>query len=339
MATSKRKRIAEPDFDRLMALARGFQTAKTFLVANQLEIFSILSAKRGKSAPEAARTVRANSRALRMLLDALVALEVVQKKEDRYFNTPLAEEFLVKGKESYRGAIFHHLHHTWEAWSHLKKAVIKGTSPKIKPEASLKEDRERTEAFIRGMYSIARGTAPKVTARIELSKVKKMLDLGGGPGTYAIYFAQKNPRLKAVVFDLPLVIPITKEIIKHHRMEKRVKTKAGDFHEDDFGKGYDLILMSQILHSNSEKECQALIKKAYNALKGGAQIVIHEFAVDESRTQPPMAVLFALHMLVNTSQGTTYTPTEMSAWLRLAGCKRTKVKKVPGTTTLVMGWK
>lgn len=339
MMATKNKKAPESDFERLMVLARGFQASKTFLVANQLEIFSLLSAKKGSRAPQVAKTLKANPRAVGMLLDALVALELLVKKEERYFNAPPAEEFLVRGKESYRGPIFHHLHNNWETWTGLKEAVKKGTAPRIKQENSLREDRKRTEAFIRGMYSIARGTAPKVLPLLKLTGVKKMLDLGGGPGTYALLFAQKNPRLKAVVFDLPLVVPITRKIIKQQGLEKRVKTMIGDFNRDDWGKNYDLILMSHILHSNSQAQCRALLKKAYQALDDGGQIVIHEFAVDESRTRPPLAAIFALHMLVNTSHGGTYTPAEMSSWLRLAGCRRTAVKKVPGHTTLVMGWK
>lgn len=338
MAIPQRK-VVEQDFGRLMAMARGFQSAQTFLTANRLDIFSVLFAKKGPSAPEVARALKVNQRAMRMLLDALAALGLVVKKNGRYYNAPVAQAFLVKGKESYRGAIFHHLHHTWEAWSHLAEVIKKGGPPAAAPQESRKEDKIRTRDFILGMYSIARGVAPQVAKLLDLSKVKKMLDLGGGPGTYAIVLAQKNPQIKAVVFDLPPVIPIAGEIIRRHGMEKKVKTMAGDYHKNDYGKDYDLILMSHILHSNGEKPCRALIRRAYRALAPGGQIVIHEFAVDESRTRPPMAAFFALHMLVNTERGGTYTPSEMAGWLKAAGCRRTRVKKVPGDTTLVIGWK
>ena len=201
------------DFWDLLAMARGFQAAKMLMVAVDLAVFDFLEEPR--SAVEAASWLKANDRATGIFLNGLAALGLVVKEVDYFRNSDISSRYLVRGKDDYRGEIIKHMENTWDrGWNDLRYTLQVGHPREADPEKWLdaKPEREEKEvrAFICGMDAIARDLAPKVTAVLNLKKVGRLLDLGGGPATYAIAFAQAHPRLKATVFDLPLPIKIAR---------------------------------------------------------------------------------------------------------------------------------
>ena len=155
-------------------------------------------------------------------MNGLAALGLLDKGVDYFKNSELASRYLVRGSENYRGAIIKHMEHTWErGWEDLKETVLVGHPRQADPEKWVDARPERDEgevrAFIWGMHAIARDLAPRVAAKLDLKGVRRLLDLGGGPATYAINFAQANPQLAATVFDLPMPIEIARENIAEKR--------------------------------------------------------------------------------------------------------------------------
>ena len=218
----------------------------------------------------------------------------------------------------------------------LTEAVRKGKSVAERPA----EDRpEQAKSFMAAMHLFASMTAPHVLAEIDLSNVKRVLDIGGGSGAYSIALCRAKPDLEAVVFDLPDIVPITRDYAAQAGMGDRISTITGDFNVDPLPEGFDLVFMSQILHSNSRHENAELIKKAYRSLNPGGQAVVQEFVVDEGRVSPPGPVLFALNMLVGTEAGDTFTEREIRAWFTDAGFVDVRRIDPPTGTTLVMGRK
>ena len=180
-------------------------------------------------------------------------------------------------------------------------------------------DEEEVRAFIWGMHAIARDLAPKVAAKLDLKAVRHLLDLGGGPATYAITFAQANPELKATVFDLPMPIEIARENIAKNGLTDRVDTLAGNFLKDDIGTGYDFIWISQILHSHDEAQCKLIIAKAVAALTPGGTLAIQDFYLNADGASPTGAAMFGVHMLAVTPRGRAYTHGEVAEWMQAAG--------------------
>jgi SAM-dependent methyltransferase len=166
---------------------------------------------------------------------------------------------------------------------------------------------------------------------LDLRGVKRALDLGGGPGTYGIALAKRG--IDVTLFDLPDTIEIAHEMIRKAGV-RNVTFRGGDFHFDDIGNGYDLALLSQVLHSHSPIENRALLGKVFDALAPKGTIAIHEFALAEDRASPIAGALFSVNMLVNTTEGRSYSPKEMSGWLMKAGFGR--IKKVGLGDTVVM---
>jgi len=309
-------------FDQIMSMARGFQVAKMLMVAVDLGLFDFLAEP--KPAGEIAAWLRADRRATGIFLNGLAALGLVDKGGDNFKNSELATRYLVRGSENYRGAIIKHMEHTWKrGWEDLKDTVLVGHPPQEDPEkwvdARPERDEAEVRAFIWGMHAIARDLAPTVAAKLDLKAVRRLLDLGGGPATYAINFAQANPDLAATVFDLPMPLKIARENIEKNGLTDRVDTLAGNFLQDDIGTGYDFIWASQILHSHDEGQCKLIIAKAVAALKGGGTLAIQDFYLNADGASPTGAAMFGVHMLAVTPRGRAYTFGKVAAWMQEAG--------------------
>jgi SAM-dependent methyltransferase len=309
-------------FEQIMSMVRGFQVAKMLMVAVDLGLFDFLTEP--KSAVETAARLHASPRATGIFLNGLAALGLVDKGVDTFENRDLASRYLVRGSENYRGAIVKHIEHTWDrGWNDLKETVLAGHPPEVETEKWVDGRPERDEAsvraFIWGMHAIARDLAPTVAAKLDLKPVRRLLDLGGGPATYAIIFAQANPELRATVFDLPMPIEIARENIAKNGLTDRVDTLAGNFLNDDIGASYDFIWISQILHSHDEEQSQFIIAKAAAALAPGGTLAIQDFYLNPDGASPTGAAMFGVHMLAVTPRGRAYTHTEVAEWMQAAG--------------------
>ncbi len=286
----------------------GFQGARVLLTANNYRVFDYL--KKQKAAAGLAKDIGADKRATEILLDALTGLGLLKKQKDQYKNSSLASQFLVSGSPYYQGDIIRHADTLWQNWSGLDNVVKTG-----KPHHVSHDHR----AFILGMHNLAVLKASNVLKAVGLKGVKKALDLGGGPGTYTIEMAKKG--ISVTIFDTPETIEIAKEVVKKSGV-KNINFLQGDFLADDFGRDYDLIFISQILHAYSEDDNIMVLKKCRNALNKNSRIVIQEFFIDKDRTHPVQAALFSINMLANTSGGRCYSPEEIKRWYLKTGFRK-----------------
>ena len=184
------------------------------------------------------------------------------------------------------------------------------------------------------MHNLALQKVREVTKNIRLSGVKRLLDLGGGPGTYAMAFAGKN--IEVTLLDFPETLKIAKRLIASSGLGNKIKLLPGDFAKTSLGNNYDMVFISQILHAYNDRDCMSLLKKSSAALKPGGRVVVQEFYLDETKTNPPQGAIFAINMLVNTEGGRTYSPSEISSWMKKAGFTDI-TEKILGETVLISG--
>jgi ubiquinone/menaquinone biosynthesis C-methylase UbiE len=211
-----------------------------------------------------------------------------------------------------------HMNNMWDNWAQLTETVRQGKNPSLKSVIDAK-DEGITRAFIGAMHVIGRSLSREIASSYDLSRFKRLLDLGGGSGTYSIAFLERNPNMTAVIFDLPDVISLAVERLKDEGFFERVTLVAGDFYKDELPAGCDLALLSAIIHQNSPQENLDLYKKIYRALAPGGMLLIRDHVMDESRTKPPAGALFAINMLVATAGGDTYTFKNIKDTLEQAG--------------------
>ena len=324
--------------DYIFQLGFGYWKSCILFTAVEFDIFTIIG-KDKVTARGISKSIHANERATEMLLNALVSLKLLTKQKNHYKNSPVSNLHLIKGKPLYLGDAVHHAHNIMDNWTMLRETIETGKAVSLK---DLPEEVDPHDArdFITAMHNIASVKADELCSKMDLKGVKKILDLAGGPGTYAIAFAKANPQLHAVVFDLEHVTRLTQEFIKASGMEERVSVQASNCLEDSFGMNeYDAILVSNILHIYNPANNVKILRKCRDALREGGRVIIHEFVLDETKTRPQFAALFSLNMLIGTQEGASYSESEYRKWLGDAGFKQIRKIDLKSGSALCIGKK
>ncbi len=306
---------------RELSLAEIFQLGyywetKILLTAVKLDLFSALGEKE-RSAAEVARQIGADERAIGLLMNALVAMKVLTKEADRYGNTDVARNHLVRTAPNYVGHLLLLHDAEWNNWGKLEETIRTGRSPVSRHV--FETDPELGANVLSVLDRIGQQSGPGLAKRLELGEAKTLLDLGGGAGTNAIAFCRTYPHLNAVVFDLPQTLTVTERAVKDAGLEGRIRLQAGDFNADPLGGPYEAVLMSDILHYQGPEANAALVKKCYAHLKAGGRLIIKDRFLDESGTGPAWVTAFAVHILVNTEKGRCYKVAEAMGWMKEAG--------------------
>ncbi len=305
-------------------LTRGYWPARALLTAVELGLFETLGGRRlGVAA--LARRLEVEERALGMLLDALVGLGALAKAGRSYTIPRTIRPVLTEGPESALGMLRHHAA-LWKTWSGLTDSVRTGES--APSQSSFRRGPEEARAFTMAMRDGARRLAPGVAAELNLRRRRRLLDLGGGPGVYAVEFARANPKLEVVVVELPQVATVGEELVRCEKdVRGRVSYHAADIENDPLPSGADCAFMSHVIHGNGEDENRALYARIADALPSRGLLVVRDFFLDADGTTPPSASLFSLNMLVNTQNGRSYTSRETRAQLEAAGFATTSFRR------------
>jgi len=319
----------------LSEILRGFQASRIALTAVELNVFTAVGA--GATANEVASRIGADPRATAILLDALTALGLLEKHRATYRNTTDTARYFDEASPGNERLATLHTLHMWDSWSTLTECVRAGGSVLVREEKPRDED--WTEAFIAAMARNATERAPQIVAAVGAADVRRLLDIGGGPGSYAIAFAQANPELRAVILDKPEVLEIARRHVQAAGLEERITLQPGDLTCDRFGEGYDLVLLSNICHMLGPEENRDLLARAGAALAPGGRLVIQDFILDGSRTNPQPAAIFAVNMLVATAKGNSYTEQEYAEWIEAAGLTGVRRIELAGPTDLIVAVK
>jgi predicted O-methyltransferase YrrM len=307
----------------LLKVSGSFWHSCTLHAAVELELFTVIGDEQ-LGAEEVAGRLAADVRGVTVLLNAATAMGLLVRNEDRYANSPASRSLLVKDSPDYIGYIIHHHHHLVSAWSRLPEAVRTGRPVRSR---SFHGNGKERESFLMGMYNLAVAIAPKVATQIDLSGRRHLLDLGGGPGTYAIHFCLAHPELRATIYDLPSSRPFALETLERFAVSERIAFVAGDYLHDQVPGSYDVAWLSHILHGEGPEDCEGIIGKTVAALEAGGLILIHDFILDDTMDGPLFPALFALNMLVNTPRGRAYSEAQIREMLRTAGVR--EVTRLP----------
>lgn len=303
---------------RLTRLALGGWAAQVLFAANELGLFDILAAKGPSTAGAIADALGTDPDATRRLLGALCAIDVIERDGDRFDNGLAAREFLVSGTaESMNTWV--NLIGTWnQTFSDLAASVRTGEPTEV-PEEHLGISDEYTRTFILGMHDYALGPGKELAEHLDLSDRRKLLDVGGGPGTYSVLLAEANAELHCTVFDLPEVVRIAGEVIAERGLGDRVGTHAGDYHTDEFPMGFDAVLVSNTLHQEDDESCLRILTQSFHSLEPGGRIVIHAMPLGEDQDGPLWPALHNLLMLLVYRGGRAYTAGQYCQQLLDAG--------------------
>jgi len=296
----------------------------------KLEIFTVIGSG-ALSCDDINKELKVDVRGLSVLLNALAALELLVKKDEIFSNSPPALTFLSKNSPQYIGFMILHHHHLMASWHQMDQAIIDGKPVRDRSSFS---DEEWRESFLMGMFNIGMATAPGLSKVLDLSNAKRLLDLGGGPGTFAIHFCLANPGLRASVYDLETTRPFAEKTIHQFQVSDRVDFIPGNYIKEKKIPSdlFDVAFLSHILHGEGPEDAKRIIGLAVAALKPGSKIFIHEFIMDNTMDGPLFPALFSINMYLGTPGGRSYSEIELSNMLRSHGVKDIKRLAFEGPT-------
>ena len=316
------RRIAT--FNDLRDAITAYRLPRVLIAALELNLFTAIDAGTW-TVPDLARKVKVSERGLAILCRNLAMAGLLKKNGETYRNSRLGATALNGQHPAYRGDYLQLIVSHWADWGRLLESVKSGL-PLDHDEPDEPDYRRR---FTWAMHHRTLETAPKVAAQIDLRGARTLLDLGGGPGTYAMAFLAKNPMLRATVCDRPAALDVAKEIAATHKAAARLSYVPLDIMMEDIPGTYDVIWYSNVLHIYGPKDNQALFRRVLTALNPGGRLLIQDaFLHDRNGLFPEEASLFAVSMLLFTEKGNTYSAAATKAWLTDAGFERVKVLRM-----------
>jgi precorrin-6B methylase 2 len=317
-----------PDPSHIIQLASAFYGSCVLFTASDLGVFKLL-AERGKATAESlAAALELSPRGSRLLLDACVAVGLLDKADGYYQNAPDTNVFLVPGSPADLSQAIRYNRDVYPAWGKLPELIRTGR-PVERPELHLGEDPARTRSFVLSMHGRALGIGRAVVPQLDLSGTKRLLDIGGGPGTYSVLIAQAHPGISCTVIDLPEIAGIADELIRQQGLLDRVRTVPGDYHSCPLPAGQDAVIIFGVLHQESEASVRGLLRRACAALESGGKIFVMDMMTDETRTAPAFSALFAVNMALTAEHGWVFSDADLKSWMEGAGFTEFAVRPLP----------
>jgi hypothetical protein len=312
-----------PDSRKLLEMANSFPTRCVLGAAAELDLYTVLDG-RAMTAEEIASKLSSDVRGVRMLLDALAALGLLDKREQVYTVPEPLRPLLVEASPQTILPMVRHMMCVLRSWTQLA-AVVRSGKPAVR-QASIRGAEADRAAFIAAMHCFSGPVADELVGRLMPLKFAHLLDVGGASGTWTLALLRAVPDATATIFDLPDAIEQARQRIGGAELASRVRLVAGDFYADELPRGADFAWVSAIAHQHGRGRNRDLFGKVFRALASGGRIGIRDILMDPARTRPADGALFAINMLVNTETGGTFTFDEFREDLQAAGFVEAEVK-------------
>lgn len=337
----------KPSPDRLMQLASRFEVPLIVGAAVQHRIFDLLELG-PKTSDQVAAESGASLRGIRAVMNALIGLKLLTKEgAERYALAPESNLFLVRGKPQFLGPWLSDIQDKWRSsaaqtgrwrmWLDINEVVGAG-----KPAAPVNLEQhggEYFKGFVEALFATnyrSAQTLAKALGIVNVEKPIRVLDLAAGSGVWGIALARASQHLTVTAVDWPSVLETTKTVTKRWGLFQRFEFVAGDLLAVNFGVGHNIAILGHIVHTEGAVRSQALLKKTFEALAPGGIVVIADFLVNEDRTGPLLALMWAVNMLVQTEEGDTFSFGEIAGWLRDDGFENPHLLENPGPSPLIL---
>ena len=319
--------------ERLERVVSGYRDAMILTAALKTHILESLGTT-ARTPADVATELNLDPRAVDILLHALAASGILIKNGDTFQIDPGAQPYLLADSPETMVSILGHNQGMMRSWLQLP-TVLETGEPAPRPKTSPEMMRD----FICGMENVSRRSSQEVVQKVDLAGSRRLLDLGGGPATAAITFCRAHENLQAVVFDLPGPVGIAEEQIAAAGLGERITTVAGDFHTDDYGTGFDVAYISNIIHMIGPEETRAVFARTRACLNPGGRILVKDFYLDDNRLEPAFAAQFSVNMLAATENGKSYTLTETLDLLRETGFGELSMVKIGAASQVISGYR
>ncbi|MEQ5870557.1 methyltransferase [Sagittula sp. NFXS13] len=328
--------------DQVSEIAFGFMGSKALFAALEVGVFTELSEGPATAAELASRTPVDTDRA-ETLLTALVGLGLVTREGETYANAPAAEAFLVKGAK-YDFGDYLRLQVGRQMYGLLDQIdrALMDTLPEgaTASYADWFSDPEQAKLYSESQHAGSLGPARQLIRKIDLSGARKMLDVGGGTGAFAITLCGANPSLSATIVDFPNVAVLGRKHVADAGLSDRIAYIEGNALEADWPGNQDVILMSYLFSGVPGDVHAGLLRRAYDTLAPGGRLLIHDFVVEADRSGPKLAALWQLQHTAFTPKARSLDTGWLTGALAKAGFEAVEIgEMIPEMTMLAVGCK
>ncbi len=315
------------DISKILDLASAFYGSGILFAMLELDAFTAIQKSNAPTLESLQKELTCDARGLRLLLDGAVAIGLLTKAEGRYALTPASAMTLVQGAPQDLTRAIAYNRDVYTAWGKLATLARTG-KPVEAPALHLGDDPERTRRFALSMHGRAMGIGTAVVPQLGLPRGARVLDLAGGPGTYALLMAQSDPTLTCDTYDLPAISAVAREITAPYA--DRITCHAGDYHTDTWdAEAYDIVTLFGCLHQESPEMIVDILRRATAALRPGGRIYVLDMMTGVDHTTPPFSALFAVNMALTTEHGWVFSDAELKMWMSQVGLTDITCAPVP----------
>lgn len=315
----------------IMRLAAGFMAAKHLFAANELGLFEALADAPTTIDGLAAR-IGLTPRATRISADAMVALDLLERDGDTYRNGPAADQFLAgRTPADLRPFLRFWDKISYPAWQSLADALGSGPTTEV-----FELDDTLQEIISTGIEAILAGPAAALPHVYDFSSHQRLLDIGGGTGSWSIAVAHEAPNLRATVLELPVVVKLANERIAAAGLADRLEAVVGDAMSEPTPTGYDVVLVANLIHYWSPETNRALLARIRESVEAGARLLLADFWTDPTHTEPVHAALMAGEFAVHLRNGDVYSVDEVRRWLTETGWRFSEHTVLAGPQSLIV---
>jgi len=319
MSDGQRNDMPSPitDVREISRIAYGFMGSKALFAALNLDLFGYLAGSK-KTLETLVDQTKVASNRLRTILVALTAVGLIVREGNEYRNAPASERYLVRGAPAYFGDYYRFQidRQIYPALLHLDSGIAGDRSHlAFDSLAGLTDDPAEAEAFTRAQHAGSMGPALMLAKSFDLGDAKVLLDVGGGSGAFSIALCQCHSGLRATVLDFPNVVAVAERFVKEAKLQDRITHVRGDALSAPWPNGQDVVLMSYLLSAVAEASIPLLFHKAWDALRPGGLLLIHDFMLDDNETGPALAALWFLQYLSGRIDGISFSAATLTAQL------------------------
>ena len=333
----KRLEAPAPDDRRVWDIWMSAFHFQALAVADELGVFGLFMGEPANAADVASR-LGLNPLAAGQLLSTLAALGFLTYEDGRFGLTDEARNFLLPASPFYWGPGLAYFRQIAVSFDRLREVLH---SPRWTPDRAEpgSPDAEEAARFTRAMHSLSMPAAMAVARRGDFDGVRRLLDVGGGSGSYCIALALEHPDLALTVLERPQVLPTTQDFIAGYGLQRRIDTVGFDLFSAPWPSEYDAHFFSNVFHDFDAELCRWLASSSYGSLPSGGRVYAHEVLVDDTKDAPLTSVTFSLAMTYFNEAGGQYTAGEIEAFLGDAGFRDVRCMPTYGYYSLVSATK
>jgi SAM-dependent methyltransferase len=295
----------------------SYWRACVLLTAARLDLFEFIGAREKTPAAFAAH-YGGDPAGWEVYLNALCGMALLRRRVRKFRNSAFSARHLhhnaaVRLWPSYNGL---------RRWTTLAAALTSGKRPHR--QIPFATNRRQALQLLKSLDVDARVIAPYLLRKLPLKRSKTLLDVGGGLGTYAIAFCRSYPDLGATIIEHPKVAPLLRRVIRGTDMAKKIRVIGADIERDPLPRGFDVALLSNVLHAHGARENQSLLRKLHRSLNPRGRLIVRDVFMRHDKTAPQWGALFSVSLFLHSPRGRCYSLDEILRWLRAAGFAREK---------------